>query len=243
MRKVSLWGCMILILTLWFQEMTLFGILNKYPSLACLSVSFLAVRRCSSLSGYTNTLNSNRRLWIVHFEKLRLVKGFWVNLRRLLIQENYHYSVGCSQGLVRRELPADYIYDFPICRVKVMPHIQNWPLLLTCRLMWINLCFLNGVMKLNVRRISNYSLLFGRNTSTRPGMVSRYLMAEFCEPVCSVKAWCAGEQEQKYPARPRARHPRGQFPVRGIRPFRLEVERRGDPVDGSWQDMLSSPRI
>ncbi|KDO40328.1 hypothetical protein CISIN_1g043781mg, partial [Citrus sinensis] len=35
--------------------------------------------------------------------------------------------------------------------------------------------------------------VFGRNTSTRPGMVSRYLMAEFCEPVCSVKAWCAGE--------------------------------------------------
>lgn len=171
MRKVSLWGCMTLILTLWFQEMTLFGILNKYPSLACLSVSFLAVRRCSSLSGYTNTLNSNLRLWIVHFENLRLVKGFWVNLRRLLIQENYHYSVGCSQGLVRRELPADYIYDFPICRVKVMPRIQNWPLLLTCRLMWINLCFLNGVMKLNVRRISNYSLCFG-----------------FCERACSTKS-------------------------------------------------------
>ncbi|KAH9666979.1 Receptor-like protein 56 [Citrus sinensis] len=79
--------------------------------------------------------------------------------------------------------------------------------------------------------------------TTIQGMTSRYLMAEFCEPVCSVKAWCAKEQEQKYPARPRCCHPRGQFPIRGIRPFRLEVDRRGDPVDGSWQDMLSSPRI
>lgn len=52
-----------------------------------------------------------------------------------------------------------------------MPRIQNWPLLLTCRLMWINLCFLNGVMKLNVRRISNYSLCFG-----------------FCERACSTKS-------------------------------------------------------
>ena len=56
--------------------------------------------------------------------------------------------------------------------------------------------------------------LFGRNTSMRPGMMSRYLMAEFCEPVCSVKAWCAEEQEQKYPARPRCCHPRGQFPIK-----------------------------
>ncbi|KAK9200546.1 hypothetical protein WN944_015744 [Citrus x changshan-huyou] len=101
-------------------------------------------------------------------------------------------------------------------------------------------------IELKVPKGSNGVLLknlFGRNTSTRPGMVSIYLMAEFCEPVCSVKAWCTGEQEQKYPARPRARHPRGQFPVRGIRSFQLEVERRGDPVDGSWQDMLPSPRI
>ncbi|GAY31864.1 hypothetical protein CUMW_283640 [Citrus unshiu] len=43
-----------------------------------------------------------------------------------LHDENYHYSVGCSQGLVRRELPADYIYDFPICRVKVMPRLTSW---------------------------------------------------------------------------------------------------------------------
>ena len=63
--------------------------------------------------------------------------------------------------------------------------------------------------------------LFGRNTSTRPGMISRYLMAEFCEPVCPVRAWYPGEQEQEYPAHPRARHPRGQFPVRSIKPFML----------------------
>ncbi|KAH9715067.1 26.5 kDa heat shock protein [Citrus sinensis] len=105
----------------------------------------------------------------------------------------------------------------------------------------------NGVLNIVIPRTEkpkqDVKELFGRNTSTRPGVVSRRLMAEFREPVCSVKAWCAGEQEQKYPARPRARHPRGQFSVRGIRSFRLEVERRGDPVDGSWQDMLSSPRI
>ena len=90
-------------------------------------------------------------------------------------------------------------------------------------------------------------ILFGINTSMRPGMTSRYLMAEFCEPVCSVKAWCAEEQEQNYPARPRCCHSRGQFPIKGKRPFRLEAKRRGDPVDDSWQDVwqdvLSSTRI
>ncbi|KAK9200424.1 hypothetical protein WN944_015621 [Citrus x changshan-huyou] len=86
-------------------------------------------------------------------------------------------------------------------------------------------------------------ILFGINTSMRPGMTSRYLMAEFCEPVCSVKAWCAEEQEQNYPARPRCCHSRGQFPIKGQRPFRLEVKRRGDPIDDSWQDVLSSTRI
>ena len=55
----------------------------------------------------------------------------------------------------------------------------------------------------------------------RPDMMSRYLMAEFCEPVGPVRAWYPGEQEQEYPARPRARHPQGQFPVRSIKSFLL----------------------
>ena len=31
--------------------------------------------------------------------------------------------------------------------------------------------------------------LFERNTSTRPDVMSRYLVAEFCEQVCPVRAW------------------------------------------------------
>ena len=59
----------------------------------------------------------------------------------------------------------------------------------------------------------------------------------------SCKSQVAGEQEQKYSARPRICHSRGRTPVRGIRPFQLEVERRGDPVNDNWRDVHSSPRI
>ncbi|KAL9429689.1 hypothetical protein AB3S75_031499 [Citrus x aurantiifolia] len=80
--------------------------------------------------------------------------------------------------------------------------------------------------------------VFGRST-----VCDKYVDETRNGEQISDEAWCAEEQEQKYPARPRCCHPRGQCPIRGTRPFRLEVERRGEPVDGSWQDMLPSPRI
>ena len=68
--------------------------------------------------------------------------------------------------------------------------------------------------------------MFRGSTSTRLDVMSRYLVAEFCEQVYPCKSLVAGEQEQEYSARARICHPQGRTPVRGIRPFLLRVESR-----------------
>ncbi|KAL9413792.1 hypothetical protein AB3S75_042308 [Citrus x aurantiifolia] len=56
--------------------------------------------------------------------------------------------------------------------------------------------------------------------------MSRHLVTEFLEQVYLVRVWYPWEQEQEYPAHPRARHPRGPSPVGSIKSFLLRLESR-----------------
>ena len=93
-------------------------------------------------------------------------------------------------------IPSEQELSSFYCRLTMLPNTRNWG---------------TGV----------WGIYFDETSRAEQTSGSRVLRTGI-----SCKSLVVGEQEQKYSARPRIRHPRGRSPVKSIKPFLLRVEVR-----------------